>query len=204
MSDEEGRRLLGIAPDAVLTPSQELQLQIVTVLKVVLDGQASKLATGGAVDAAKLLQTVDALARVIPAPPPAPSECPQCRSDESAHDALTRLCAGDEADEETWEGAQAALAAARAEIEALRAEVAALKAAAPQPVREPVVEVLPPPSTKALPPPEQPQQNAVARANERAPQPPRHWLKSGQPPEPWNEFFTTDSPGEGRRRWQPT
>jgi hypothetical protein len=196
----ETREMLGFGADEELGPADQIRVDILVALRASLDGQTAK-AGSTATDPTKLIALAEALGKLLPAPQP-----PAQEQHESARDALTRLAKLIEGDggEATYEGMQAALAEARAENEQLRAELAALKAAGPQPVREPVVEVLPPATTKALPAPEPPQQDAVARANQRTPQPPRHWLKSGQPPEPWSEYFSNDTPGQGHRRWQPT
>jgi hypothetical protein len=203
--DLDCRQLLGFSPNAELGPAEQIRLDILMALRSALDTQTSKQLGGNAANVTGLIQLADALGRLMPPPaPPAPEQ------HESAHDALTRLaalCRGDEADEETYEGVAAALAQARAENEVLKDELAALRAAGPQPVREPVVEVLPPATTKALPAPEQPQQqagDAVARANaqnaQRRPDhwsPPDHWKKQSQP---WDGFI----PGAGGKPyWGP-
>jgi hypothetical protein len=193
--------LLGYGADAELTAAQRFKLEITTALKTMFDGQAEQLKGGKAVDPNRLITVIEALAKLLPEPEPPQQQEEKC---EGAHDALARLIGLPSDwrthDYEADEAAEAAeLERLKAEVEALRAENELLKAS--QPVRAPQTEVLPPASTKALPAPE-PQQNAVARANERTPQPPRHWLKSGQPPEPWSEFISADSPGH--RRWQPT
>jgi hypothetical protein len=188
--------LFGVDNVDDITPAQRLRVEIATALKVLFDGQQNQILDGKNVDPLKLISTIDALVKLAPAPPPQPQ---QDRRHIGGRERLAQLIG----DTSAWEAEEQVERAAMVqglqdEITRLTDENRALRQqmATGQQVREPAAELIPPPP-RQLPPPEQPQPVGTAAAHANQPGPPRHWLKSGQPREGWEDHFLP-APGTGR------
>jgi hypothetical protein len=147
----EARELLGFAPDVALLPAEALRVQVVMALRTVIFDQLD----GKGVDPARLLATAEALARLLPAPPPTPAQTE--REHSGAHEKLRQLI---EAHASEY---QDELAESRAEIERLQAALRQ-RADAAQPVQRFEPEILPPEPKPAQPAPEQQPQQPAATA----------------------------------------
>jgi hypothetical protein len=185
----ESAVLLGYDDVNALTTAEALKVDLVTTLRMVTDDMQGRLIDGGSVgsgDVGRLLDAVTALTQMLPGKELPRTKGPFSRERQQAVlDRVYRVVKAAQEDDQAKEAKESEQL--RQRVADLEAEIARLtgspKALPVPPAAEaealpnpPVVEQAAPPSSPPSPPPS-PRWS-----------PPSHWLRSGQPPEPWRPF----------------